>query len=111
FSAVAGGTPPLNYQWAFNGTNLTGATNTSLYLTGIQTFQAGNYSVQVTNSFGLTNSAAALLTVLVPSNCAVAPTGMVSWWRGEGNAVDEIGGNHGTLVGNMSFGPAAVGQG
>src|SRR6185503_3950428 len=30
FIVVAGGTPPLSYQWQFNGTNLNAATNSRL---------------------------------------------------------------------------------
>ena len=37
------------------------------------------------------------------------PTGMVSWWPGDGHALDIVGGNHGTLTGD--FAPGKVGQG
>ena len=30
-------------------------------------------------------------------------TGLISWWRFEGNAQDSVGGNHGTLQGGVSF--------
>ncbi len=43
--------------------------------------------------------------------CVPAPSGLVSWWRGEGNANDEVGGNHGILVNGVSFSPGKVGQG
>src|SRR5258708_40083531 len=46
-----------------------------------------------------------------PTNCVTAPTGLVSWWRGEGNAQDEVGGNNGTLAGNTTFANAEVGAG
>jgi hypothetical protein len=35
FSVTTTGLLPLNYQWRFNGTNLSGATNTSLRLTNV----------------------------------------------------------------------------
>jgi hypothetical protein len=38
-----------------------------------------------------------------------APAGLVSWWRGEGNAKDAWGGNHGTVVGKVSYIPGQVG--
>ena len=38
------------------------------------------------------------------------PTGMVSWWPGDGNAEDIIDGNDGTLVGGAGFAPGLVGQ-
>ena len=36
--------------------------------------------------------------------------GAISWWRLNGNANDEIGGNHGTLNGNVSFVNGKFGQ-
>jgi endonuclease/exonuclease/phosphatase family metal-dependent hydrolase len=64
FSVVATGTQPLSYQWQFGGTNLDGATNSSLTLTGVTTNDAGPYVVTITNAFGSTNSDAAVLTVV-----------------------------------------------
>jgi hypothetical protein len=37
--------------------------------------------------------------------------GVVSYWAGEGNAQDSVGGNHGTIVGGVSYVPGVVGQG
>ncbi len=34
----------------------------------------------------------------------------MSWWRGEGNTLDQVGGNNGTLVGNTAFGAGRVSQ-
>ncbi len=109
FSVGAGGTPPFGYQWRFNTTNILNATNATLTLTNVQLNQAGNYSVMVTNIAGSTNSASAALTVNIPS-CVPPPSGLVSWWAAEGNALDQIGGNNGTLVGNTTYGPGEVGQ-
>jgi N-acetylneuraminic acid mutarotase len=38
------------------------------------------------------------------------PTGAVSSWRGEGNALDSVGGNNGTLQGGVTFAAGEVGQ-
>ena len=58
------GTAPLAYQWYFNtNTPLVGATNATLTLTGVQTNQAGAYTVVLTNPYGSVTSAAAVLTV------------------------------------------------
>jgi len=44
------------------------------------------------------------------TNCATGPTGLVSRWRAEGNAVDDVGGRNGTLEGAVTFAPGKVGQ-
>jgi hypothetical protein len=74
FTVDASGTPPLLYQWRFNGANLPGATNQTLTLTAVQTNQAGHYSVLVFNSAGSTASSNAALTVLVPATITQQPT-------------------------------------
>src|SRR5262249_29553356 len=38
------------------------------------------------------------------------PAGVVSAWRGEGNALDSVGGHHGTLQGGVTFPAGDVGQ-
>ena len=75
FSVTAGGTPPFQYQWRFNGLNLAGATNTSFLVTNAQAAQAGNYAVLVANSAGSALSANALLTVLLPPVITNQPAG------------------------------------
>ena len=40
-----------------------------------------------------------------------APGSLVSFWRGESNALDSVGSNHGTLLGGVNFTQGAVGQG
>lgn len=62
--AVAVGASPLNYQWLLNGTNLPGATNTSLLLPAIQSSNAGIYQIVVSNSFGVATSVPAPVTVM-----------------------------------------------
>ncbi len=99
------GTGPLNYQWSLNGTNLAGATGATLLLTNVQCSQSGSYAVTITNIYGSTNSADAVVTVVL------TPPGMVAWWRGENNALDSAGTNNGVLVGGMSYGAGEVGQG
>jgi hypothetical protein len=64
FSVSASGTPPLTYQWYFNATNaLLGATNANLTLPNVQLYEAGTYSVIVTNNTGSATSSVAQLTV------------------------------------------------
>lgn len=63
FGALADGSPPLVYQWRFNGTPLPDATNASLALVNVQLFQSGDYQLLVTNSAGSATSDVATLTV------------------------------------------------
>ena len=110
FTVGVGGTAPLSYQWQLNGTNLAGATGISLTLSSVQSAQAGNYAVWVTNAFGSSLSSNALLTVNPPPPCVPPPAGLVGWWRGESNAWDQVGFNSGTLRNGAGFGAGAVGR-
>ena len=60
----AAGAPPLSYQWLLNGTNIPGATNTSLFIPNVQLGNAGNYQLFVSNSVNTALSLAAPLTVV-----------------------------------------------
>jgi hypothetical protein len=106
----AGGTPPLSYQWTFQGTNLPGATNASLILTNVQLTHSGNYAVIVTNAVGSATSFFAQLTVTLPAPCVQPPAGLVSWWRAEGDTSDRVGDNDGPSLGAPGFAPGLVGQ-
>ncbi len=44
------------------------------------------------------------------TTCVAPPSGMVSWWPGDGNANDIVGTNNGTLVNGTSFAAGKVGQ-
>jgi PKD repeat protein len=49
FTVVATGTPPLTYQWRFNGTNISGAATSAYTKSNVQLSDAGPYSVVVSN--------------------------------------------------------------
>ena len=70
FSVNAAGSPAPNFQWQFNGTNLPGATSSTLVLNNLTANQTGNYSVVVTNLAGVTNSN--------PATLVVAPTSLLA---------------------------------
>ncbi len=78
FQVEAGGSPPLVYQWVFNGrTRIVGATASVLSLTNVQLTQAGVYSVTVTNLYGAVTSAWAVLTVTgVPPVIVASPASL-----------------------------------
>ncbi|MEJ0089194.1 MAG: immunoglobulin domain-containing protein [Limisphaerales bacterium] len=64
FLVAAAGSPPLNYQWFFNGTNLLAFTNTIFTLQNVFPANVGAYSIVVTNAYGSITSNPAMLTVL-----------------------------------------------
>jgi len=66
FFASADGSPPLFYQWQFNGTNLVERTDDTLTLTNVSTTNAGAYAVVLSNVVGSVTSPPAILTVVLP---------------------------------------------
>ena len=78
FLVGATGTQPLTYRWRKDGVILAGATNASFSLSGVQSNQAGNYSVAVANTYGSVTSAVAVLTVIGNS-----PGTVVAWGRND----------------------------
>jgi endonuclease/exonuclease/phosphatase family metal-dependent hydrolase len=81
FSVNASAMPPPAYQWQFNGTNLPGAVNSNLALTGATFAQAGFYSVVITNVLGSAGSDPAALSVW----CASAPSFSFLTYNANGN--------------------------
>ena len=63
FTVTATGTPPLSYQWSWNATSITNATNATLALLDVPIDYAGYYSVVVTNITGRVPSQYAQLVV------------------------------------------------
>ena len=81
FSVTAVGNALMSYQWRHDGTNLTGATASTLAIASAQATDAGTYAVVVTNIYGTATSSNALLTVpdpyINPANRRAKP------WQGE----------------------------
>ena len=76
FSVAVTGTPPFNYSWYFNRTNLLqSGTNDTLTLPGISVNNFGNYTVVITNNYGAMTSQPAALTPAFPPTVAVQPAG------------------------------------
>jgi hypothetical protein len=79
FGVTASGLAALSYQWRFNGGELFTKTNSSLSLTNVQSANAGNYDVVITNVYGAVTSTVATLTVLsAPPTISLQPTSRVA---------------------------------
>jgi hypothetical protein len=114
------GTPTGNVVFSFEGgqgmdfpSALTGGTTdiiTTLSPAGPVRLTArygGAFGIGPSNSTPLTF---VVLDQLPPSSC-FAPSGVVSWWRGEGDFSDGISNNNGFPESNVSFAPGFNGQG
>ena len=64
FRAAADGSRPLAYQWQLNGQDIADATGSTLKLESIESSDAGQYTLTVTNAAGEATSQAATLSVL-----------------------------------------------
>jgi hypothetical protein len=63
FNSLAIGDAGTGYRWLLNGVAVSGATNSFLNLTNLQSTNAGNYAVVVTNFSGSTTSRVGVLRV------------------------------------------------
>ncbi len=66
FAPVISGTPPISYQWTFNGSPIADATGSILTLPLASAANVGKYQLIATNSWGSTNTASVALTVDTP---------------------------------------------
>ena len=67
FTVTGSGTPNPTYQWYFNGTAITGATNASFAISTTQASNAGQYTVTLTNQVGSITSNPATLKIIQPA--------------------------------------------
>jgi sugar lactone lactonase YvrE len=62
FDVQVSGAPPFSYQWMLGGSNISGATASSLTLTNVSYLDAGSYTVRVRNpTLGVTSDPAQLV--------------------------------------------------
>jgi hypothetical protein len=79
FAVAATGTIPLSYQWRKDGANLidggrhSGVASANLTISNVQTNDAGNFNVVVTNAYGSVTSSVAVLTVRLEPTIAAQP--------------------------------------
>jgi subtilisin-like proprotein convertase family protein len=77
-TVLASGSPPLNYQWWFNATNvLSIGTGPSIVLSNVTAADSGGYSVVVSNPVGVVTSLMANLVILMPPVITVQPSSAV----------------------------------
>jgi hypothetical protein len=74
FSVLLCGTPPFAYQWRFQGTDISGATNATLILLNVTFADAGPYDVLVSNAAGSLFSDPATLNVQTPPVITAPPS-------------------------------------
>ena len=93
-----------------NGATLSGTTSVPS-INGVATFsdlsidKPGRYTITAAAS-GLSSSTSSVFGVF-DSSCI---TGLMSWWKGEGDANDANAVNNGAINGNVTFAPGKVGQ-
>ena len=75
FTVTATGRPAVTYQWYFGGTAISGATGSSYNLSNVQSGNAGNYTVVVSNILNSVTSNAATLTVNASTPPLEPPSG------------------------------------
>jgi large repetitive protein len=67
FAVTASAVPAPAYQWLYNGAPISGATTANYSVANVQTANAGNYSVFVSNGVNSILSSTAVLTVTYPN--------------------------------------------
>ena len=102
---MAAGPQPLSYQWFYNtNTLLNGETNPTLVLTNVQFYHAGTYSVVISNTYGTTTSAVAVLTAnFPPVNVIIGSTNAMGGNSFTVPVLITANGNENTLSFSMNF--------
>jgi len=92
FIAAASGTPPISYQWRFNGVSVTGATNATYEIPNVQPANAGAYTVVAQNPASTIESPAAFLGINQAPAITVPPVDQVAALNGSATfAVTAVG--------------------
>jgi len=111
FTAVAGGSLPLSFQWSAKGVAIAGATTSSLTLPSVGYADAGAYSVVVVNARGSAVGATTLAVALPNPAFANLTNSLVLHLKFDGAYTDSSGrGNDATPMNNTSFVAGKLGQ-
>ena len=85
FSAQGEALAGVQYQWQFDGTNIMGATNSTLTLTNVQATNEGSYQAIVSTDAGSTKSTVATFTLVVaPEIVSTSPAIPCTNWLDTG---------------------------
>ncbi len=80
FSSLGAGVAGVQYQWQFNGVNISGATSANLTLTNVLATSEGSYRVVISNNAGSVTSDAATFTLVRPPQVvSFAPALGIRW--------------------------------
>jgi hypothetical protein len=94
FTVTAAGTAPLAYQWQFEGSDITDATNSMYTRANVQASDNGAYSVVVSNVAGIIESDDAILKINSAAPLRIEAITLLS----AGNAKLEMSGGPGTFA-------------
>jgi uncharacterized repeat protein (TIGR02543 family) len=107
FSVTATGPGTLSYQWFHDNQSIPDANAATFSIADVEPSDAGNYRVDVTNSYGTTSSNVATLTVIIPKPVVTTNDGTAeteTWVRLNGH-VDV----HGQTVScGFQYGPTSA---
>lgn len=111
-TVVANAGLPVNYSWCLNGTAIPNATSFTFQQTNLQTNDSGNYTVVISNAFGVVTSSIVSLTVAptptYPFGQAALADGAVGYWRLDetsgATAHDSVAGHDGSYTPKVLLG-------
>ena len=114
--ATANGTAMAGVDYAPKSGTLTFLPGETLKTITVQVF--GDFEIEGNETFfvDLSNPSNAVigdaqgLGTIINDDCTAPPSGLISWWKAEGNATDSAGVNHGVLQNGVAFAPGKVGQ-
>ncbi len=86
-ASLAQSTQPLNYQWYFGATALTGQTNANISFASVQLGDAGQYAVVASNALGVVTSSTVTLKV-TPISVAITSPQSVTVGSGSNLVID-----------------------
>ena len=80
FSAKGEGFADVQYQWQFNGVDISGATNATLTLTNVSSADEGSYRVVISDSAGAVTSIALTFAILQPPQIVSTTPALGTIW-------------------------------